>query len=135
MGVRFVTRLVRLPWHPRAARMLLAVISLILAALIAVGCWIDGTLYSTKGFVGLFWHGGYWAMFATTPFIIFFTGRLVDEFSEAIQNTHSYCTDEYQLRVAGAGTMSPSASQISRTILANILDHHRLRRLLDIQFR
>jgi hypothetical protein len=78
--------------------MWLTAVSILLAALTVVGCWLDGTLHSTDGFVGLYRHGGYLAMFILTPIIIFLTGYLIDEYTGALRNTRWYCMDEYQGR-------------------------------------
>ena len=66
--------------------------TLVFPALIAAGCWIDGTLVMADPAIGFRRHYGYWAMFLTTPIIIYLTAHLFDTFSSAVRKTDGYCT-------------------------------------------
>ncbi|HEY0383704.1 MAG TPA: hypothetical protein VGC72_16045 [Candidatus Elarobacter sp.] len=96
MGVRLAKRLLGPASHLRGTPARLTAVSVILAAVVVVGCWMDGTLNSSTKFVGLSTHWGYYAMFLLTPGIILLTGWLADEYTSAIKNTRSYCIDRHE---------------------------------------
>jgi hypothetical protein len=61
--------------------------------IIAIACVIDGTWKMHDPAKGFIQHYGFWAIFITTPIILFLSSHLLYEFTETISNTTAYCAE------------------------------------------
>jgi hypothetical protein len=67
--------------------------------IIAIACVSDGTWKMHDPGKGFVQHYGFWAIFITTPIILFLSSHLLYEFTETISKTAAYCAEmTFELR-------------------------------------
>jgi len=89
-------------WHSKTIRNLYLAVALLLPALIAIGCWLDGTWAMAGDNKGFSQYYGFWVIFVTTPVIFLLTSQLVGSFIGYFEDPEAYCgnlTNESKRRV------------------------------------
>lgn len=79
--------------HVRVSRFQLFMSMLVLYPLVIVAaCWHDGTLSMAAPAKGLAQHFGFWAIFVTTPAILWLSGYLLRTFVFSVERVDTYCS-------------------------------------------
>jgi len=64
--------------------------SVVLPGIVTLASWMDGTFVMPAPAKGLGQHFGYWALFVTTPVVLWLTSHLLESFIRLIRNVDSY---------------------------------------------